>query len=116
MVLIDVHRRNLRKRKRERQSRKEAENLANNKTQDGIANGNVAMDHHQQEFERKPSFSDQDDILPPVSLLSHQRSFVYDDMIDLKNKPELTIYSEEGIADMDLPDNLLMMEDLVTML
>ncbi len=25
---------------------------------------------------------------------------------------ELTIYSEEGIADMDLPDNLLMMEDL----
>ena len=112
MVLIDVHRRNLRKRKRERQSRKEAENLANNKTQDGgIANGNPAKDHP--EFERKPSFSDQDDILPPVSLLSHQRSFIYDDMIDLKNKPELTIYSEEGIADMDLPDNLLMMEDLV---
>merc|ERR1719245_60043 len=27
-------------------------------------------------------------------------------MIDLK-KPELTIYSEEGIADMDLPDNIL---------
>ena len=37
-----------------------------------------------QELDRKPSFSDQDDILPPVSLLSHQRSFVYDDMIDLK--------------------------------
>jgi hypothetical protein len=36
---------------------------------------------------------------------------VYDDIIDLK-KPELTIYSEEGIADMDLPDNLLMMDDL----
>ena len=49
--------------------------------------------------------------MPPVSLLSHQRSFIYDDMIDLK-KPELTIYSEEGIADMDLPDNLLLMEDL----
>ena len=56
-------------------------------------------------------YRSQDDILPPVSLLSHQRSFIYDDMIDLK-KPELTIYSEEGIADMDLPDNLLLMEDL----
>jgi len=74
MVLIDVHRRNLRKRKRERQSRKEAENLANNKLQDGIGNGNPAKDHP--EFERKPSFSDQDDILPPVSLLSHQVSIL----------------------------------------
>ncbi len=62
-------------------------------------------------LERKMSFTDQDDFLPPISLLSHQRSFVYDDLIDeLKNvsgKPELSIFSEEeGIADMDLPDHL----------
>ena len=44
------------------------------------------------EIERKPSFSDQDDILPPVSLLSHQRSFVYDDMMDLK-KGEKLLYN-----------------------
>jgi len=107
MVLIDVHRRNLRKRKRERQSKKEAAELNSLNKAATLGGINVAT----QDFERKNSFSDQDDILPPVSLLSHQRSFVYDDMIDLK-KPELTIYSEEGIADMDLPDNLLMMEDL----
>jgi hypothetical protein len=61
------------------------------------------------QFERKMSFTDQDDFMPPISLLSHQRSFVYDDLIDdLKNgKPELSLFSEEeGIADMDLPDHL----------
>ena len=54
------------------------------------------------ELERKMSFTDQDDFLPPISLLSHQRSFVYDDLIDdLKNgKAEVSIFSEEeGIAD-----------------
>ena len=65
------------------------------------------------EFERKMSFTDQDDFLPPISLLSHQRSFVYDDLIDdLKNgKADVSIFSEEeGIADMDLPDNLFIDE------
>lgn len=63
-------------------------------------------------FDRQLSFSDQDDIMPPVALLSHQRSFTYDDIIDtMKNKPELTLFSEEeGIADMDLPDHLFMEE------
>ena len=63
-------------------------------------------------FDRQLSFTDQDDILPPVALLSHQRSFTYDDIIDtMKNKPELTLFSEEeGIADMDLPDHLFMEE------
>ena len=111
MILIDLHRRNLRRRKRARQSKKTAaEASLENGVGFGVGNGiNVAP--NDDAFERKNSFTDQDDILPPVSLLSHQRSFVYDDIIDLK-KPELTIYSEEGIADMDLPDNLLMMEDL----
>ena len=111
MILIDLHRRNLRRRKRARQSKKTAAEAGiENGVGGGVGNGvNVAA--NDDAFERKNSFTDQDDILPPVSLLSHQRSFIYDDIIDLK-KPELTIYSEEGIADMDLPDNLLMMEDL----
>ena len=125
MFLIDVHRRNLRQRKRARQLKKSlAERIsvapdgsvviqdqpggpdggADGASGVGLALAPVIAD----EIElRRNSFSDQDDILPPVSLLSHQRSFVYDDIgIDLK-KPELTLYSEEGIADMDLPDNIL---------
>ena len=117
MVLIDVHRRNLRRKKRARQQKKSlAERIS--VAPDGsvviqdppdLEVGGIPSTSHPlppDEIERRNSFSDQDDILPPVSLLSHQRSFVYDDVIDLK-KPELTIYSEEGIADMDLPDNIL---------
>lgn len=118
MLLIDVHRKNLRKKKKARQSKKAlAERIS--VAPDGSVVIQDAMDPEvlasarvsgvipPEELERRNSFTDQDDILPPVSLLSHQRSFVYDDVIDLK-KPELTIYSEEGIADMDLPDNILL--------
>ena len=63
----------------------------------------------------KASFVEHDEILiPPAVAMLSNHSIVYDDEddddIDLK-KPELTIYSEEGIADMDLPDNILL-EDL----
>ena len=132
MVLIDVHRKNLRRKRRARQQKKSlAERIS--VAPDGsvviqdppgvpdggldgasiglatIPRGTIGLTNTviPDEIElRRNSFSEQDDILPPVSLLSHQRSFVYDDVIDLK-KPELTIYSEEGIADMDLPDNIL---------
>ena len=116
MVLIDVHRKNLRRKKKARQAKKTlCERIS------VAPDGSVVIQEQPDEpdivipssirptpdeIERRNSFSDQDDILPPVSLLSHQRSFVYDDVIDLK-KPELSIYSEEGIADMDLPDNIL---------
>ena len=116
MILIDVHRKNLRKRRRARQQKKSlAERISvapdgsvviQDPVDPDTPAGGVSASGIPVEIERRNSFSDQDDILPPVSLLSHQRSFVYDDMIDLK-KPELTIYSEEGIADMDLPDNIL---------
>ena len=59
------------------------------------------------------SFSEQDDVLPPVSLLSHQRSFIYDDLIGLVSggKQEISLFSEEeGIADMDMPDHLFIDE------
>jgi hypothetical protein len=46
-----------------------------------------------------------------VSLLSHQRSFVYDDMQDLLKKGD-TLGSDEGVLDIDnMPDEYLM-EDL----
>ena len=126
MLLIDVHRKNLRKKKRARQESKKALAERISVAPDGsvviqdaggamgdpeaLASARVSGVSHmppEELLERRNSFTDQDDILPPVSLLSHQRSFVYDDVIDLK-KPELTIYSEEGIADMDLPDNILL--------
>ena len=117
MILIDVHRKNLRKRRRARQQKKSlAERISvapdgsvviQDPVDPDTPAGGVSASGIPVEIERRNSFSDQDDILPPVSLLSHQRSFVYDDVIDLK-KPELTIYSEEGIADMDLPDNILL--------
>ncbi len=67
--------------------------------------------------ERRLSFSEQDDMLPPVSLLSHQRSFIYDDIIgDLqsgRNNDQLSLFSEsQGIADMEMPDHLLFMDEL----
>merc|ERR1719245_2550128 len=52
-------------------------------------------------------------MLPPVSLLSHQRSFIYDDIIGLTSggKQEISLFSEEeGIADMDMPDHLFIDE------
>lgn len=118
MVLIDVHRKNLRQKKLARQTKKAlAERISMAADGSVVIQDNVdadsltaaaatALQPSHEIAARRNSFSDQDDILPPVSLLSHQRSFVYDDVIDLK-KNELTIYSEEGIADMDLPDNML---------
>jgi len=55
--------------------------------------------------ERKISFPEEMDNIPqPIGFLTSQNSL--DDLLDLK-KPELTCISEEGIADMDLPDNIL---------
>ena len=44
-----------------------------------------------------------------MSLLSHQRSFVYDDMHELMKKRE-TLGSDEGIDELDMPEEY-MMED-----
>jgi len=109
MILIDVHRQNLHKRKKERQNLKKLAEKNLMKSGDDDTRDLVKQPSKSNDMERKNSFTDQDDILPPVSLLSHQRSFIFDDVIDLKNL-EHSIYSEEGIADMDLPDNLLLEE------
>ena len=131
MCLIDVHRKNLRKRHKKHQrvhSKKSAKSVGNGSLGgphtthsiageggDGLCIGaneeaDVSSPSSHRAAERKLSFTDQDDMMPPVALLSHQRSFTYDDLIHIKNKPELTLFSEEGIADMDLPDHLFMEE------
>ena len=54
-------------------------------------------------LERKYSFPD-DDLLQPVAFMTAANSL--EDLIDL-DKPEHTHFSEEGIADMDIPDDIL---------
>ncbi len=133
MTLIDVHKSNIRKRKRSRREAKAKHHQQLSEKPSSFIPDEGSSSHQSDPgghfvasgmflgspvlsrrsaggsldiLERQNSFTDQDDILPPVSLLSHQRSFILDDLIEF-NQPEVTIYSEEGIADMDLPENIL---------
>lgn len=102
MVLIDVRRRNLRNLKRSCQN--EVESI----TQDTTANGHHNLLVNQsKDFEHRDSYNDRDLTFPPATLLSRQRSFESIDDPDYLQKPELTVYSQEGIADMEY-----LMEDL----
>ena len=67
---------------------------------------NVAIRLYSDYFFLLSSFL-QDDILPPMSLLSHQRSFVYDDMQELMKKRD-TLGSDEGLVEGDMPEEYLM--------
>ena len=130
MLFIDLHRRNLRKKKQEKALQRKllSENVSLAADGSIVNHGGLnlgpggelsAVESPIHESDHaKASFAEHDEILnPPYAMppmLSHH-SIVYDDDdddldIDLK-KPELTLYSEEGIADMDLPDNILL-EDL----
>ena len=133
MFFIDIHRRNLRIRKQQKHQRKQllSENVSlaadgsivhhgsgglSGSNSGGVGGELMAESPlHESEHAKPLSFAENDEIFipPAVAMLSHH-SIVYDDddddIIDLK-KPELTMYSEEGIADMDLPDNILL-EDL----
>lgn len=114
MGLIDVHKKSMKKRRENcRQMRQQQlmdksfvvhpEDISSVSDQHNLAASGSAL----RLLERQNSFTDQDDILPPVSLLSHQRSFIYDDIIEMNNAEKMSIYSEDGIlADMDLPDNI----------
>ena len=75
---------------------------------DGEAEEAMEEEEEEEEFEekqRRNSFPDVDEDFLPASAERHQLLF-YHDIMDFK-KPELTCISEEGIADMELPDNLL---------
>ena len=135
MLFIDIHRRNLRNKKREKAHKRKkllSENVSlaadgsivhhaggNGPSSSGVQGGDIieANSPLHESDHAKASFMEHDEILiPPAVAILSNHSIVYDDDdddiddIDL-NKKELTIYSEEGIADMDLPDNILL-EDL----
>ena len=104
LAAIDLHRR-LHRHKRRRKRRKMREE---SRKTDGEAE--EAMEEEEEAFEekqRRNSFPDvdEDEDFLPASVERHQLLF-YHDIMDFK-KPELTCISEEGIADMELPDNLL---------
>ena len=118
MAMIDVHKKNMKKKRQTCRQIRQQQQLgpklsaltpdldpSSSSLNDQANNNPNSSSSANDVLERQNSFTDQDDILPPVSLLSHQRSFIYDDLIDFNN-PELSIYSEEGIADMDLPENI----------
>ena len=60
--------------------------------------------------ERKLSFQENQEEETPIALMRH-KSFTYDNLAEIKKGGELTYISEEGIADMDLPDNFFEMMD-----
>lgn len=103
LFLVNAHKSRLRRRQR---ARRHAHNL-------DLASGLLAPDHlgelgtklGAKEEERRVSltYTDYFPVPPPHMLTSHNS---LDHILDFK-KPELTCISEEGIADMDLPDNLL---------
>ena len=103
LFLVNAHKSRLRRRQR---ARRHAHNL-------DLASGLLAPDHlgelgtklGAKEEERRVSltYTDYFPVPPPHMLTSHNS---LDQILDFK-KPELTCISEEGIADMDLPDNLL---------
>ena len=96
LFLIDVHKNQLRK-KHILKHRKSNGTVGEN-------SGDFTINSERESgLERKVSFPD-DDVLQPLAFMTAANSL--EDLIDLK-KPELTHFSEEGIADMDIPDNIL---------
>ena len=93
LALIDLQRRLHRNRKRGGRRLRERASKADGKVEVVV------------EDERRGSLPDveEDDFLQPGT---ERSQLFYDDIMDFK-KPELTCISEEGIADMDLPDNIL---------
>ncbi|XP_037803161.1 monocarboxylate transporter 12-like isoform X1 [Penaeus monodon] len=98
IFLIDIHRRNAAKHKHTRKCRQQ-KNGANH----------TCVREACPEARRRDSLA-QLDLEPPhpsaLALLQQQKALVID-ANEPRNKPELTCISEEGIADMDLPDDLL---------
>lgn len=98
LFLIDFHKRRLRK-KHARKHRKL------HGVESEACSEHVSENLQHPLVERKISFPEEEyNMNQPIHFLASQNSL--DDLLDLK-KPELTCISEEGIADMDLPDNIL---------
>ena len=102
ITLIDIH-------KKLNRARRRRKHKSDTRSQDPASKSYPASeddhftDSKYKEAERRNSFPDIEEEVFIPELVMGQRA--YEDM-DLK-KPELTCISEEGIADMELPDNLL---------
>jgi len=99
MALIDVRRRNLRKLKKIRQNLKEN----SSKDSKGICQNSTFTS---KDFDRPDSSTYREEIFPPNPLHHYQRTISLEDLAYLR-KHELTICSEDGLGEMDLPDNFL---------
>ena len=90
LFFISLHKRRLQRksRKKARQKDEQDEEVENRVEEPKMIRSSFTYDEH----------------FPPPHFLQSQSSL--DDILDFK-KPDMTCISEEGIADMDLPDNLL---------
>ena len=100
LFLVNIHKKKLRKKQRRRRHQRNLD-LASGVL--GPELGDLDLVRERQLQDRKLSFT-YDEYFPQPKFLTSQNSL--DDILDFK-KPELTCISEEGIADMNLPDNLL---------
>jgi len=96
LFLIDVHKNQLRK--RHKLKHRKSNGTVGENSGEFIINSEKESAH-----ERKLSFPE-DDFLQPMAFMTAANSL--EDLIDLK-KQEPSHFSEEGIADMDIPDNIL---------
>ena len=92
-------------RRKSRHSRKSKDEELSSNNMNTI---NVTIEKELRNLERRNSFPDIEEEVYIPHFVERNPHYSYDDidMIDFK-KPELTCISEEGIADMELPDNLL---------
>ena len=98
LCLIDVHKKNMRRRRRLRKLRSRPSEL----TDTGCPEHQEAGDSR---LERQESLSQEERPLQALSAANSLEDLEDEDI--LKNLPELSHFSEEGIADMDIPDDIL---------
>ena len=129
MSMIEVHRNNLRRKKHRRQQSKKSyasssgsigtrapssmNGDVNLDCQSRLEAGDVSSPGSSQKVsagEKNMILSEPGDMGYPLDFDIAENQYFLEDLIDLKNKHELTLCSEEGIADMDLPDHFLIDE------
>ena len=100
LSLVDLHKQNMRRRRKQKCLKKLVSQKSN-----GVTSQDIPEEPNYMEYERRNSFPDIDEEYFPQLTPIH-KAYSYEDIEDFK-KHELTCISEEGIADMELPDNLL---------
>ena len=104
MFLIEIHKKKGHRRRRQKDKKVTNVKADGNEFEQDIDEpiNDVNID-----YERRNSLPDaDDDFLPPLTLLTHQRSVTYGDLVE-GNKPDLTCISEEAIADINFPEKFL---------